>query len=200
MFIIPCINCSNIHYKHALDFNCALQISLAAFEKLTRLQEICNLSISPNFDDRIIFKSDIGIIIEYNIYYNIIKDGKIILNGAIYKEVLRCICNKCPSLLSSYRCIDNFVKEGDFYLHIHDHRKYVKITPKTYSYIGLLCTNYKFVGCILYDMSIKLVSVEHGIVVSISSDSFSMKVGNHFRTFSYLMKDIYGEVVRYISV
>ena len=200
MFIIPCFNCVNSHYKHVFDFNCKSTISPLAFEKLTRLQEICDISVSHEFNDRIILKSDIGIIIEYNIRYNIIKDGEIVLNGAIYKELLRYICKKCPSLLAKRGCLNNFIKEGDSYIHIHDHKKYVKITPKTYSYIGLLCTTYKFVGCVMYDMSIKLISVEHGIMVSISNDSFSMKVGDNFRTFSYSMKDTYDEVVRYTSV
>ena len=225
MFIIPCLSCKNIHYKHVFDLDCIAIISHSAYEKLERIQEMFEVTISHEFVDRIIFKSDIGIIIEYNIYYNIKIDDQIVFNGSIYKELLRYICNKCPKLLRKSGNLDNFILEDNYYIHKYDHNKYVKLTPKIFSYIGLLCTNiipsqeeiyyensfvmfnqdqkhenpkkiFKFIGCILYDKSIKLISNDYKMIISISPYRHSLKINNDITIVSNNIKDIYDEVVK----
>ena len=222
MFIIPCLNCKNIHYKHVFDLNCVAEISFSAYEKLGRLQEMLNVIVSHEFVDRVILKSDIGIIIEYNIYYNIKIDDQIVLKGAIYKELLRYVCNKCPQLLRKSGSLDNFILEDNYYIHKYDHNRYVKLTPKTFSYIGLLCTNLdfarenlifetqgsrnpdfarknsKFIGCILYDKSIKLISNDYKMIISVSPYRHSLKINDSITIVSNNMKDIYDEVIKNI--
>ena len=205
MFIIPCLSCKNIHYKHVFDLNCVAEISFSAYEKLGRLQEMFDIIVSHEFVDRVILKSDIGIIIEYNIYYNIKIDNQIVLKGAIYKELLRYVCNKCPQLLRKSGSLDNFILEDNYYIHKYDHNRYLKLTPKTFSYIGLLCTNLnfasenlKFIGCILYDKSIKLISNDYKMIISVSSYRHSLKINDNITIVSDNMKDIYDEVIKNI--
>lgn len=205
MFIIPCLSCKNIHYKHVFDLNCVAEISFSAYEKLGRLQEMFDIIVSHEFVDRVILKSDIGIIIEYNIYYNIKIDNQIVLKGAIYKELLRYVCNKCPQLLRKSGSLDNFILEDNYYIHKYDHNRYLKLTPKTFSYIGLLCTNLnfarenlKFIGCILYDKSIKLISNDYKMIISVSPYRHSLKINDSITIVSDNMKDIYDEVIKNI--
>jgi hypothetical protein len=181
------------------------EISFSAYEKLGRLQEMLNVIVSHEFVDRVILKSDIGIIIEYNIYYNIKIDNQIVLKGAIYKELLRYVCNKCPQLLRKSGSLDNFILEDNYYIHKYDHNRYVKLTPKTFSYIGLLCTNLnfarenlKFIGCILYDKSIKLISSDYKMIISVSPYRHSLKINDSITIVSDNMKDIYDEVIKNI--
>ena len=175
-------------------------------------------------------------------YYNIKIDNQIVLKGAIYKELLRYVCNKCPQLLRKSGNLDNFILEDNYYIHKYDHNKYVKLTPKIFSYIGLLCTNLnfarknlifetlrsrnqdfeiqeprnpdfeiqeprnqdfdrenlKFIGCILYDKSIKLISNDYKMIISVSPYRHSLKINDSITIVRDNMKDIYDEVIKNI--